>query len=153
MHVCEIHGSFLNMHWCPVCAAANRDKMLEEGISKVHRVAPVSYEKNPFTPANPDPRGPYKEQVHVRGWLLTYIYKDSDGNSGNGNLDHYRIGESEPTFRELNEMRNTKMAKEGFTHLLWMGVFKCGIIPLSEVPAICLEGLKEDAELNGLELV
>lgn len=152
MHTCEIHGSFLNMHWCPVCAADNQKKMLE-GISKVHRVAPVSYEKNPFTPANPDPRGPYKEQVHVRGWLLTYIYKDSDGLTGHGNLEHFRIGESEPTFKELCQMRDNKLAESTFQKLIWQGVFKCGIIPLDEIPARTLEALKADAEKAGLELV
>lgn len=153
MHVCEIHGTFLNSNWCPKCRADNRDKMLKEGISKVHRVAPVNYEKNPFTPANPDPRGPYKEKVQVRGWLLTYIYKDQDGITGHGNLEHYRIGESEPTFKELNQMRDNKLAESTFQKVVWQGAFKCGIIPLEEIPAKVLEALKHDADKAGLELI
>lgn len=139
MHVCEIHGMFAHMDFCPMCEPIER--------------RPANYGKNPFTPANPDPRGPYKEQVHVRGWLLTYIYKDSDGLTGHGNLEHFRIGETEPTFKELCQMRDNKLGESTFQKLIWQGVFKCGIIPLDEIPARTLEALKADAEKAGLELV
>lgn len=151
MHECRKHGRFVTLDFCPICVAY-RDQMPEEGINKVHRVAPVNYEKNPFTPANPEPRGPAKEQAHVRGWLLTYIYKDSDGITGHGNLEHFRIGESEPTFKELCQMRDNKLAESTFQKLIWQGVFKCSIIPLDEIPALTLEALKADAEKAGLEL-
>lgn len=139
MHVCELHGMFAHMDFCPMCAPIER--------------RPANYEKNPFTPANPEPRGPAKEQAHVRGWLLTYIYKDSDGITGHGNLEHFRIGESEPTFKELCQMRDNKLGESTFQKLIWQGVFKCGIIPLDEIPARTLEALKADAEKAGLELV
>lgn len=153
MHVCDKHGQFIHMDFCPMCGRSG--EVIGEAVINKSAYPDLAkmYEKNPFTPANPDPRGPYKEQVQVRGWLLTYIYKDSDGLTGHGNLEHFRIGESEPTFKELCQMRDNKLAESTFLKLIWQGVFKCGIIPLDEIPARTLEALKADAEKAGVELI